>query len=415
MSQPTSLLSLEDALNCMRALPLGSPKTEQVTLTNAQMRVSAETVESKISMPLFDNSAVDGYAFCLADLSADMSLPVSQRIAAGDAPCELVRGGAARIFTGAPIPTGADCVVMQEHAILPDDKANIVQFSGDLSLQQNIRPAGQDFLKGAVLIERGQVLNPPRLGLLASAGVADVRVYRKLRVAIFSTGDELLEPGNSLKAGMIYNSNRYLLTSLLVSLNVEVVDLGCVKDDFSATCEVLLAAVTQADLILSTGGASVGEEDYVQRAIKANGSIEFWRIAIKPGKPFMQGEVQGCPILGLPGNPSAVLITFLQLAKPIIHQLQGCRAQAPKAFKLPIRFTQKRASIRREFIRVQRDEAGMLCVHPNQSSGMLSSACWAEGLAVLPENACVNEGDLVDFYPFSMLLAPPETPLVESL
>jgi molybdopterin molybdotransferase len=378
--------------------------SEAVPLTQALNRVLAEDLVSGIDVPPADNSAVDGYAVTAEDLATTLSLPISQRIPAGIDPTPLEKSSAARIFTGASIPEGANAVIMQEQTSL-DDGGNLVQFQTQAKAQQNIRPKGQDIEAGQTILHQGQTLSPQRLGLAASIGFATVKVYRPLKVAILSTGDELVEPGEATKPGQIYNSNRYLLHGLLNNFQFEIIDLGVIPDQLEATQTALKKAANSADVIITTGGASVGEEDYIQKAIKSLGHIDLWRVAIKPGKPFMFGKIDNTPVLGLPGNPGAVFVTFLQLARPFLLKAQGINHCSPASFKLPLGFDIKRAGIRREFLRAKQDSSGQLCRHPNQSSGMLSSASWAEGFAVIKEGETPKQRDLVEFIPFSGLFS----------
>lgn len=383
------------------------PKTERLPLTEALDRILAEDLQSPITVPPFDNSAVDGYA--LSDLSAT-ELSVSQRIPAGINPEPLQPGTAARIFTGAAIPEGACAVVMQEDTQSLDNGARVqikqAARAGDrICAGENIRAAGQDIRQGETLLLAGQPLNPQRLGMIASVGIGEVSVYRRLRVAFFSTGDELVEPGSPLAPGQIYNSNRYLLRGLLQRLKMDAIDLGVVPDTLAATTATLQKAAAVADVIISTGGASVGEEDHILTALRAGGQVNMWRVAIKPGKPFMFGQFGGIPVMGLPGNPGAVLVTFAILARPYLLRMQGKAKVLPTALKLPLAFASGKPGKRREFLRVQLGADGRLIQHPNQSSGMLSSASWADGLAVIPEHVSVTENERVDYYAFSQLFS----------
>jgi len=403
-----TLKNLDSAIDELIRKITPHPLVETISLAYALNRTLAEDIISQVHVPPADNSAVDGYALRHTDFMADQSITVSQRIPAGHAPEALKPGTAARIFTGANIPEGADCVVMQEHTVFSDDQSSVT-FSGEAISKnimpgQNIRPKGQDIQQGAVILRKGDKLNPQRLGLIASIGLDSIKVYKPLKVAIFSTGDELIEPGQALQTGQIYNSNRYLLDGFLRSQGFEVMDLGRIPDQLESTLNALKSASEQADVVITTGGASVGEEDYIQSAIQALGQIDFWRVAIKPGKPVMLGEINQTPILGLPGNPGAVFVTFMILARPFLLHLQGRTQTRVKAYSLPINFNVKKAGIRREFLRVIRNEHNQLELHPNQSSGMLSSASWAEGLAVIMENTAPQKGDLVAYLPFESLL-----------
>lgn len=398
-----TLKNLDEAIaELLAATHTIDPAFETVSILDALNRTLATDIYSQINVPPADNSAVDGYALRIEDFAANKSIVISQRIPAGQAPLNLQDGTCARIFTGAHIPVGANCVVMQENITLSDDKKHI-SISEALTLGQNIRPMGQDIKSGDCILNKGSVLTPQRLGLIASIGVAEINVYRRLKVAIFSTGDELVEPGQAVKEGQIYNSNRYLLSGFLKGLNLDILDLGVICDDFDTTLTALQKAVSEADVVITSGGASVGEEDYVQSAIKALGKVDFWKVAIKPGKPVMLGNINNTPILGLPGNPGAVFVTFMILARPFLLHRQGLNNIHTKTYSLPISFNIKKAGKRREFIRVRRNANNILELHPNQSSGMLSSASWAEGLAVIMEDTAPQKGDLVNFIPFDSL------------
>lgn len=397
------LTSLDDALAAILTQAMPVRGTETRLLTRALGRILAQDQPVPADVPPADNSAVDGYAVRSADLD-QQPLPVSQRIPAGTAPQPLEPGTAARIFTGAVIPTGADAVLMQENVTLTEAGLST---SAPVQRGQNIRPRGQDLQAGSTALAAGTRLRAQELGLLASIGVAEVTVQRPIRVAILTTGDELVPPGQPLPPGKIYNTNRFTLQALLEQMHCQVVDLGDVADTRPATVSALERAAQEADLILSSGGVSVGEEDHVRAAMEQLGNVALWRLALKPGKPLAFGRIGKTPMMGLPGNPAAVLVTFLILAAPLIRQLQGRPARPATPVRLPAAFAVERSSPRREFVRARRvdiDGQSWLEAHPNQSSGMLSSACWAEGLAVVPEHTRVDRGDTLAFYTFTDLL-----------
>ena len=341
---------------------------------------------------------MDGYAVRHSD--SEQLLRISQRVAAGDHPEALAAGTAARIFTGAEIPAGADAVVMQEQAEAQGDSVRVPAVAAGA----NIRRRGQDVEQDAVVIQAGTRLTPWHLGLAASVGAHRLSVREPLSVAIVSTGSELQEPGEPPRPGAIYNSNRYLLHGLLQTLGLQVVDLGVVADDAQATADVLHKAQARAQVIITTGGVSEGEEDHVRDVVSANGTLDIWKLAIKPGKPFAFGHMADRPVFGLPGNPASVLVTFLVLVKPFLDTCMGRVGNAPEPLPLKAGWRTQRPAKRQEYLRV-RVRDGVLRPHPNQSSGMLSSACWADGLAVIPAGQVISEGMLLDYYPFSLLLA----------
>ncbi len=396
------LIPIDIALADLLAKTPLSTEIESVPVADAVGRVIAEAPQAAVDVPPADNSSMDGYALNIADLNdeGETALSISQRIPAGQAPQPLQAGSCARIFTGAEIPEGADAVVMQEQTRIEGEK---VIFPAGVKAQQNIRPRGQDIQQGSVVIKAGTRLQPADLGVLASTGLAEIRVYKPLRVAVLSTGDELIEPGEPLAPGQIYNSNRFLLAGLLRQMGMEVVDLGRVADTAEDTERALRDAADSADVILSTGGVSVGEEDHVKGVVEKLGQLDLWRIKIKPGKPLAYGQVLGKPFFGLPGNPASSLITFCLLARPCLFRQQGAALPAPLEFELPAGFTRTRAIGRQEYMRA-RYENGVVQPFSNQSSGMLSSASWANGLAVIPPDTTVAEGDLVGFIPLSELL-----------
>lgn len=391
------------------AEPLGA--TEMVSTFDADRRVLAADVVSGLQVPPLDNSAMDGYALRCADVpAAGTVLPVSQRIPAGATGTALAAGSAARIFTGAPVPEGADAVVMQEECELLDDGR--IRVRNRPAPGQSIRRAGEDVALGATVLARGTRLTPAALGMAASIGLAELTVARRPRVALFSTGDELVMPGEvppaQMRPGAIYNSNRFFLRALLLRLGCEVSDLGIVPDRLDATVQALRNAAQGHDMVLTSGGVSVGEEDHVKPAVQALGRLELWQIAIKPGKPFAYGSIPGtggaaCHFIGLPGNPVSSLVTFLMLVRPFLLKLQGAVRTAPAAAQLPAAFEWKRADRRREFLRARRNADGALELFPNQSSGVLTSAAWGDGLVDTPAGQPIARGDTVRFLPFEDL------------
>lgn len=412
------MLSVDDALERMLALiePVGGG--EIVPLCDALGRVLAGSVHAGIDVPPFDNSAVDGYAYRIPESripqnrdldnripesNESLRLPVRQRIPAGVMPEKLQTGEAARIFTGARIPDGANSVAMQEDCIAGQDD---VQLPAGKPVGNNIRPKGQDIRLGAEVLAAGTCLRAAHLGLLASVGIPVVNVKRRLQVAIVSTGDELVSPGVALEGGQIYESNSYLLSGLLREYGCDVLTIGQVSDTPEATRAALLQA-SDADFILSTGGVSVGEEDHVKTVVAELGRLDLWRLLIKPGKPLAFGQVGNTPFMGLPGNPTAVFVTFMILAVPVLRKLQGRVPALPLVARVRAAFEMTKPGKRREFCRVRLatgpDGLPELQAYPNQSSAVLSSAAWATGFAVIRENTSVSRGDLVEYLSFSQL------------
>ena len=398
-----SLIKVEEALSRILNSASAVEDTESVNVENASGRVLAEALKSTIDVPGYDNSAMDGYAVRSAECSvAGGSFKVSQRIPAGQTGEQLETGTVARIFTGAPVPEGADAVVMQERCVQQDDTVTI---NAAVRAGENIRRAGEDIEQGSVILKTGTRIRPQEQGLIASVGLASVSVKRKLRVATFFTGDELVEPGNELGQGQIYNSNRYTLKGLLQSVDCEVIDLGIVPDTLDATLEVLKRATADADLVLTSGGVSVGEEDYVRIALEQLGELTMWRINMKPGKPVAFGHVDNTLFMGLPGNPVSVFVTFLVFARPLILKMQGADKYLPD--ELPIRsgFEWKGFN-RQEYLRarINHDESGAYAeVYPHQGSGVLSSSSWADGLVIVEPGKAINTGDAVKYIPFQGL------------
>ena len=399
---------LEDSLAELlrHARPLEA--TEAVATFDADGRVMAQDLVSGLQVPPQDNSSMDGYAVRSSEIAdGGVSLPVSQRVPAGSAAEPLVPGSAARIFTGATIPQGADAVVMQEDTEPAGEQ--IVRILRVPKPGQWIRRSGEDIQRGATVLARGERLTPAGLGLAASIGMDQLVVARRPKVALFSTGDELVMPGQvppaQMKPGAIYNSNRFFLRGLLKRLGCEVTDYGIVPDRLDATQQALRLAAEAHDLILTSGGVSVGEEDHIKPAVQSLGSLDLWQIAIKPGKPFAYGKVGASHFIGLPGNPVSSFVTFLLLVRPFLLRLQGASQVAPRAVPMPAHFTWPRADKRREFLRARRNAEGGLDLFPNQSSGVLTSAVWGDGLVDNPPGQTIARGDAVSFISFAELLS----------
>jgi molybdopterin molybdotransferase len=398
------MMTPDDAIQQLLTQVMPVSTTEERPLIEALGTVLAEDIISHIDVPPADNSAMDGYALNINDLdnqTTTSTLCVSQIIAAGHPPDALQTGTAARIFTGAEIPDGANAVVMQELCTSAEQN---VTLPSDIHLQNNIRLRGQDIQQGDTVLARGRKLQAQDIGLLASIGIDRVMVFSPLTVAILSTGDELVDPGTPLTAGKIYNSNRYLLQGFLAKMGMHVVDCGRVKDTLKDTVTALKKAA-EYDCIISTGGVSVGDEDHIKQAVNKLGSLDFWRIAIKPGKPVAFGHIETghhnpTPFIGLPGNPASVFITFLLFARPFLQQMQHQPYLAPRQQRLPAKFTWASNPKRQEYLRAKIDSDGSVAIYPNQSSGVLSSTSWAEGLVVVPPQTPITPNDLVTFIHF---------------
>ena len=372
---------------------------ERLPLAQVQGRVLADDLVSTLDLPPWPNSAMDGYALRLADWTGE-PLVVSQKIFAGQAPEPLQPGTCARIFTGAPVPAGADCVEMQENAVIQANER--IHFTETMTLGQNIRPQGQETTIGELILPAGTRLGPIEQGLAASLGCAELDVIRKVRVAVLSTGDELIEPGQALGPGQIYNSNRVLLCSWLQRLGCEVIDAGILPDDLTTT-RARLGELKDVDLILSTGGVSVGEADFLGIALREEGELALWKLAIKPGKPLTFGHLRGVPVIGLPGNPASTLVTFALLTRPYLLRRQGVQEVEPLKVQVQAGFDWLKAGNRREYLR-GRLENGRAIIYGNQSSGVLRSAAWADGLVEVLEDRTLVAGDSVYFIPLSEVL-----------
>jgi molybdopterin molybdotransferase len=405
-------MPLDEALSRLLARATPVLGTESVSTFQADGRVLAQDVVSALTVPPRDNSAMDGYAVRAVDCTVSGAvLIVAQRIPAGSVGTALAAGTAARIFTGAQIPEGADTVVMQEEATALPQDGSLGQVRIDVSppAGQWIRRAGEDVAAGDVVLARGTRLTPAALGLAASVGMDRLQVARRPRVVLLSTGDELVMPGEvapeAMKPGAIYNSNRFFMRALLTRLGCEVSDLGIVPDRRDATIEALRGAAASNDLIVTTGGVSVGEEDHIRAAVEALGELQMWSLGIKPGKPFAYGRIGDAHVTGLPGNPVSSFMTFVLLVRPFLLALQGAARVAPPAVAMRADFDWPRADKRREFLRARRNAAGGLDLFPNQSSGVLTSAVWGDGVVDTPAGQPIKAGDTVQFISFESLLA----------
>ena len=407
------LQPLDEALEKLLGFASPLQQVEAIDTMHADGRVLAQDVVSELHVPPHDNSAMDGYAVRCADVPhSGVQLPVSQRLAAGVAAKALESGSAARIFTGGVVPPGADAVVMQEEcAALSDGAAQDarVQINAVPQAGQHIRRAGEDVTRNQVVLAAGTRLGSAEIGLAASIGLDRLHVLRRPRVALFSTGDELVMPGTvaprDMRPGAIYNSNRYFLSALLRRLGCEVTDYGIVPDLRDATIEALRSASLAHDAILTSGGVSVGEEDHIKPAVQALGTLDLWQIAIKPGKPFAYGSIGACHFLGLPGNPVSSFVTFLLLVRPFLLRLQGARDVVMRSVAARADFAWPKPDRRREFLRVRRNANGGLDLFANQSSGVLTSAVWADGLLDNPPGCAIAPGDTVRFVTFAELLS----------
>ena len=417
------LKPLDEALADLLAKAVPLQGADAVTTFDADGRVLAQDCVSSLQVPPQDNSSMDGYAVRCADVGeAGVVLPVSQRIAAGSSGDPLLPGTAARIFTGAPVPEGADAILMQEDG---EPLANAdggeglgqVRINAVPKLGQWIRNAGEDITRDSVVLSAGTRLTPAELGLAASIGLHQLQVARRPRVALFSTGDELVMPGDvppeQMRLGAIYNSNRFFLRAMLLRLGCEVTDFGIVPDRRDATIDALRQASSAHDLILTSGGVSVGEEDHIKPAVETLGTLDLWQIAMKPGKPFAYGQIPrkegedsgAAHFMGLPGNPVSSFLTFALLVRPFVLRLQGVSDVAPQSIAARADFTWPKADKRREFLRVRHNAAGGLDLFNNQSSGVLTSAAWGDGVVDNAAGQTIAPGDTVRFISFAELLS----------
>ena len=413
MTKPP-MLTAQQAIDHLLSHAQTVIESEEVTTQAALGRILAENVNSLVDVPPLDNTAMDGYAVRTADTNVPGAiLRLAQRIPAGSIGTQLEPSTTARIFTGAPVPPGADAVVMQEDCTLPEGQVEQVKINVTPAVGQWIRRKGEDLTAGKTALVAGTFLRPQELGVAASAGLTHLSVKRRVRVAAFFTGDELALPGEPLKPGGIYNSNRDTLLACLKSLGCDATDLGIVPDRLDATRQALRQASKGHDLIITSGGVSVGEEDHIKPAVTAEGRLDLWQIAIKPGKPLAFGAVRKSDkpedgeawFIGLPGNPVSSFVTFLLFVRPFILKLQGRDVIAPQSYPMRADFDWLKADRRNEFLRVKINSQGGLDLFPNQSSGVLTSASWGDGLVDCPPGEAIKAGDMVKYIPFSALLS----------
>ena len=412
MNKPP-MLTAQQALEHLLSHAKPVSEAQEVKTQEALGRVLANDVSSLVDVPPLDNTSMDGYAVRTADTQSSGSiLKIAQRIPAGSIGTELKPGTAARIFTGAPVPLGADAVVMQEDCVVVEGSSDQVQVNIAPSSGQWIRRRGEDLTVGKTALRAGTYLRPQELGVAASSGLTHLSVKRRVKVAAFFTGDELSLPGEPLKPGGIYNSNRDTLLACIKSLGCEATDLGIVPDRLEATRQALRSASRDHDLIITSGGVSVGEEDHIKPAVTAEGRLDLWQIAIKPGKPLAFGAVRKSEqtsdgeawFIGLPGNPVSSFVTFLLFVRPFILKLQGREERPFQPYLMRADFDWPKADRRNEFLRVKMNPQGGLDLFPNQSSGVLTSASWGDGLVDCPPGQPFKKGDLVKYIPFDVLL-----------
>ena len=407
---PQALLSIDEALELLLNSAKVTRSTQWLGLDDALNKILAVDLYADIFVPGFDNSAMDGYALNLKaeqiNISGGTTFKITDRIPAGSTGNTLASGCAARLFTGAPIPKGANTVVMQEECELIEN-ASRIEIYRPIALNENIRPMGNDIQSGDVILSKGKQLQPQDIALAASVGVGKLEVFNKIKVGVFFTGNELIEPGKSLQQGQIFNSNRYALVALLNKLDCEVINLGNIKDTLGATCQALEKLKSSCNLIITTGGVSVGEEDHVKPAVEKLGQLNLWRIKMKPGKPLALGCIGDCAFIGLPGNPVSAMVTFLLFARPFIKKMQGASNYLNIPFKVAANFDWHRAKPRREFVRVRLERTitpMQVNQYPKQGSDVLSSMVWADGLVEIPEEKTFKQGEILNFYPLNEMM-----------
>ena len=398
-----NMLDKQQALDLLLKQAVCTRKTKPVDLKNCLNKILAQDVKSTINVPDFANSAMDGYAVAIDKTTKlPISFNISDRITAGTRGSFLKPGNAARIFTGAPIPENTYAVLIQEECELSNDGKKI-SINRQIQEQENIRPKANDIKQGELILAKGTKLKPQHIALAASVGLAQLEVFEPIKVGVFFTGNELIPPGQKLTAGKIYNSNRYSIIAMLQSIDCEIVDLGIIADDFTASCDAMLELARQCDLIITTGGVSVGEEDHIKAAVEKLGQLSLWKIKIKPGKPLAFGRIEQVPFFGLPGNPVSAIVTYLLFVLPFINKMQGNNLLAPQPIKVQTDFSWARPKPRREYVRVRIDNNSvppLATLYTKLGSDVLSSIVWADGLVEVPENSRFSAGEILDYYPY---------------
>ena len=396
------LLSVDEALAQLLSGAMPVSGVEELSTLEASGRVLARAQRSSMDVPPMDNSAMDGYAVRSAEVSPGARFRVTQKIMAGAVGKPLEAGSVARIFTGAPMPAGADAVIIQEHSQLAGES---VSFTTKPKPGEWVRYVGSDIRRGGEILAAGKRLLPQDTGLAASVGIKTLPVYRKVRLGLFFTGDELVMPGEPLAPGRIYNSNRFTLRGLAQVYGCEVRDYGIVPDSLDATREVLRRSAKECDLIVTSGGVSVGDADYVKPAVEAEGRLLMWRISMKPGRPLAFGKVGEAAFIGLPGNPVSSFVTFLIFVRPFLLRTQGLTSVQPTSIAARSDFEWPQPDSRREFLRAKWNAQGGLELYPTQDSAVLTSTAWADGLIDNPAGKAIGKGDTVRFLPYSVLLS----------
>lgn len=400
--------TFDEALVYLLSKAVVTAKTETINILSGLGRILAEDIVAGMNVPGYNNSMMDGYALHTYDLEHNNTFEVSQRIPAGTKGQPLKTGTIARIFTGAPIPEGANLVVMQEETqLLEADENGIIRVQINAKITrpgENIRIIGEDIEANSVILKKGHKIRPQDMGLISSIGIAEVCVFASIKIATFTTGDEILEPGESLQFGKIYNSNRAVLTGEIQNLGFELIDLGRVGDTLAATVEAMKKAAAVADMVITTGGVSVGEEDHIKPALEQLGSLDMWTVKMKPGKPLAYGLIDKTPFMGLPGNPVSAFATFNLFARPFLLKMQGAAELKAKPIWLEAAFEWTQPGFRREFARarlVNKYQKTLVEIFPKQGSSVLTSTTWADGFVVIPEDSTIKLGDMVAFYPFN--------------